>query len=182
MHPNPVVRHMEDSLIDQRHVAAYTFVPGVNRADGGPLLRRTGMAAQADLDRHTLRVRMRRIAMCVVAACASDRLAALDVTFRLAQRGDLTRDQQLVRKGIGPIGESRVTLSAYFETLLARQLLWIEHGIEHARMRFALADRLNMLDTRAMAALASHAALLARSESTGLTVTRKTLHFKTGAD
>src|ERR1017187_384734 len=178
MHPNPVIRHMEDSLIHRRHVAANTLVSGVNCADGGPLLRCTGMATQADLYGCPFHVRARRIAMCVVATGACDGLSALDEALRMAQRVNLIGDQKFVRKGISLIGESRVTWGACLKALLACQ----HFRIDDARARFALADRLDMLQAGAVAALASHAALFARSQSTGLAMTRETLHRKAGTD
>src|ERR1700733_654645 len=116
--------------------------------------------------------------MSVVATGAGDSFSTLDETLGLTQRGDLARNQKLVRKGIRLIGKSRVTLGAYLKALLACQ----HFRIEHARARSALTDRLDMLQTGAMTALASHAALLARSESAGLAVTGETLHFKGRAD
>ena len=178
MNPNPVIRHMKRSLIHQWHVTGNAVVTGVNRADGGSVLRLIGMATQADLDRSLLRLRARRIAMSIVATDACDSLATLDEAFSIAQRGGLTGDQQLGWKRISLMGKSRVTLGAYLEALLARQHFRISHG----RARFALAEGLYMLETGAVAALASHAALFACAECTWLAVTGETLHFKGGAD
>src|ERR1700733_12456605 len=178
MHPNRVIGHTENSLIHRRHMAADALIAGVNWADGGSPLGSTGMATQADLDRNTLGVRARRIAGAVVAADACDSLSTLDEALRIAQRGHLIGDQQLFRKRIGLIGKSRVTLGAYLDALLARQ----HFRIDHAGARLALAAGLDMLETGAVTALASHPALFARSKGTRLAMTGETLHFKGRAD